>query len=352
MKYIAANAGYKAPVGEEGAVFGSDTTMPTVSTLSSLYPAVPTIQWEDSLVGTEMAKLNPGQTIDLDTIKKYYSDYYPDWIDQQLAGVYKDPAGTTYGHGVDGTAYDQTYAYADIECLDRMISNGTESGATNHVNADTDGDIYWTNTNSSNTTAKIDRSAVTWANAQVKLPSTAGTEEAYNILDELDDLMAVALSYAPTAERNYIGLCGPKAFNKIQNELDPKATFLEGETEVTQTLNGVSTRPGVVGGKLSVASLMICGIKVPFFTSPYLGGCATSSWKWINMKYTTGGVGNIYLINMDNIEIRHLIPITYETWPSHTEVQPGLGNRHIIYSAMTLICRNFASHAALKYIKA
>ncbi len=61
-------------------------------------------------------------------------------------------------------------------------------------------------------------------------------------------------------------------------------------------------------------------------------------------------MGNIYLVNMDNIEIRHLIPITYTETPNYGDWI--LGTRHSIFSAMTLICRNFACHAALKYIAA
>lgn len=230
-----------------------------------------------------------------------------------------------------------------------MISNGTESGDdTTYVSAVTDGDIYWNATNTG--AAVIDRSeaAYAWSDAQIKLPGSAA-EKAYNILDELDDLMATALNYAPTAERNYIGLCSPKALNKVQDELDPKQRYLEGKMDVTQTIEGVSTRPGVQGGKISVAGLTICGVKVPFFTSPYLSGVPTS-WVWENSQLTTGGVGNIYLVNTDNIEIRHLIPITYIETPNYADWI--LGSRHSIFSAMQLICRNFSCHAALKYIKA
>ena len=173
---------------------------------------------------------------------------------------------------------------------------------------------------------------------------------AYNILDELDDLMSSALQYAPTGERNYIGLCSPKALNKVQDELDPKQRFLEFPMEVYQNIDGVTTRPGRLAGKTSVAALSISGVKVPFFTSIYLGGVVPGAWVWENSQYATGGVGNIYLVNTDNIEIRHLIPITYMETPNYSDWI--LGNRHSIFSAMQLLCRNFASHAALKYIAA
>jgi hypothetical protein len=130
--------------------------------------------------------------------------------------------------------------------------------------------------------------------------------------------------------------------NKIQDELDPKARFLEGEMGVTQTLNGISTRTGIEGGKLSVASLMISGVKVPFFQATYLDGTESTNWLWKNSVYTSGGVGNIYLINMDAIEFRTLIPITYKSLPNTTNNSaPGLGNINVLYMAGQLLARQW-----------
>lgn len=342
LHYISAEAtGINANfLGDETAMFSATTGIPAINDLDHLWPAVFHVGFEDTRIAREMAKFQAPPKTDLKVLLDYFNAYYADRIDMQLAGSYLSATV----HGVDTPA---TSTNATIESIDRMISNGTESGASNHVSVDTDGDIYWNATNTG--AAKIDRSAVTWANAQVKLPAAAGTEDAFNILDELDDLMAVAKNYAPTAERNYIGLCSPKALNKIQDELDPKQRFLEFPMEVTQTIGGVSTRAGAVGGKFQVSALAITGIQVPMFDSPYLMGQA-SPWVWENSIYTTGGVGNIYLINTDNIEIRHLIPITYTETPNYADWI--LGNRHSIFSAMQLLCTNFACHAALKYIKA
>lgn len=344
MHYIGAEPStLEAFLGNETAMFAADTAMPAISDIDHVWPSVYMIGWEDTRVANEMAKFQAPPVTGPEFLKKYFADFYWNKVDQQLAGVYLSATV----HGVDTPA---TSTNATIECIDRMISNQTESGVTNHVSAVTDGDIFWGPTNITGTdTAVWDRSAVTTADAQITLPSTPGTEEAYNILDELDDLMATAKAYAPTAERNYIGMCSDKALNKIQDELDPKQRYLEGQMEYTQTLGGVSTRPGALGGKFSAAGLTICGVKVPFFTSPYFSGQA-SPWVWENAKYTTGGVGNIYLINMDNIEIRHLIPFTEIDYPNYGDWV--LGDRHVLVSAMQLLCKNFASHAALKYIKA
>jgi len=286
MHYIKTDPDMKENfLGEETAMFGATTAIPAVEDFDHCWPAVFHLGFEDTRIAREMSKFQAEPKTDLAFLLDYCNTRYADRIDQQLAGVFLDPNGTPTGHGVDAPA---TSTNATIESIDRMISNGTESGATNHVDTNTDGDIYWNATNTG--TAKIARATDTFANAQIKLPTTAATEQAYNILDELDDLMSTALVYAPTAERNYIGLCGPKALNKIQDELDPKQRFLEFPMDVYQTLEGVSTRPGALGGKFSVSALAICGIKVPFFVSPYLQGHADSSWLWKNAKHTTAGL--------------------------------------------------------------
>jgi hypothetical protein len=344
LHYIAADASVlTAWLGNEGAMFAADTNVPDISDIDHIWPATTFMGWEDTRVANELAKIQARPVTGPEFLRKYFADYYWDCIDQQLAGVWNSATV----HGVDTPA---TSTNAQIECIDRMISNATESGANTHVSLETDGDIFWGPTNATGTdTPKYDRSAVATANAQVTLPTVAGTEQAYNILDELDDLMASAKAYAPTAERNYVGLCSDKALNKIQDELDPKERYLEGRMDYTQTIGGVSTRPGALGGKFSCAGLTICGIKIPFFTSPYFAGKATP-WVWENSKYATGGVGNIYLVNMDNIELRHLIPFTEIDYPNYGDWV--LGDRHSLISSMTLLARNFASHAALKYIAA
>ena len=346
LHYISADATYlESALGEEGALFSTDTNIPTISDLNHCWPAVTTEQWESTEVGTQMSKFQKQPVTDADFLKDFFQRKYMDNIDKDLAGVYL----STTVHGVDTPSFDGSTTYSRLETIDRMISNYTESGVANtHVSLAEDGDIYWDV--GSGGTIKINRSSDTWANAQIKLPTTPGTEQAYNILDELDDLMAEAKNYAPTDERNYIGLCSPKAMNKIQDEIDPKQSFLEFPMDIYQNINGVSTRPGRIAGKTSVSALAICGLKVPFFDVPYLGGVVKGAWVWENAKYTTGGVGNIYLVNMDNIEIRHLIPTTYLETPNYGDWI--LGKRHVFYSAMQLLCTNFASHAALKYIKA
>jgi hypothetical protein len=269
----------------------------------------------------------------------------------QICGTYVDFAaggdGTNQGgYGVDAPA--TTGAIAEFESIDRMITNQTESGAANHVSADTDGDVYWNSTGVAGT-ARVDRSGSTAWDAQLKLPAAAATEDAYNICDELDDLMAKCLVYHDYAdgEPDYIALMSPKAYNKVKAENDPKALITE-YSGATQTVNGVTSTPGVPGGKVQISALRLSDIQVPIVTAPYLMGTASSSWLWKNSKYTTGGVGNIYLINQKCLEFRTLIPMTYRSVPAEN----ALETKHTLYMAGQLIGKNWKSHGALKYIKA
>lgn len=338
----AAAAGTAVWLADEGAIFGADTGMPTVVEVQGLWPAVFAVQWEDTKVMTELEKSWRGPQITSEWMKSYFQNLFLDRIDRQLAGV---QISSTV-HGVDSPATDGS-SHAEVESIDRMISSQTESGGTTHVSAATDGDIFWGKTNVTGTdTAVFDRSAVTTSDAQVKLPTTAGTNENYNILDELDDLMASALIYAPTDDRNYIGLCSPHALNKIQDELDPKQRYLEANATVYQTLNGISTRPGNAVGKISVPALTICGVTVPFFTNIYFRGQDGAGWK--NSVYTTAGAGNIYLVHTGTMELRHLLAPTFDSHPNYGDWI--MGNRNLYFIGAQLICRNFHCQAALKYI--
>lgn len=254
-------------------------------------------------------------------------------IDQWLGG-YEIASGV---HGVD------TPAAANIECVDRMISNTTESGQnTTHVSTLSDGNIYWDGAGSS---AKIVRSDtdVTWTNAQITLPSTAGTEEAFDIMTELDDLMVLAKPYSKN--KRYIGLTTGKTLNKIEAEVSPGYRYLEKTVNVAATINGISTRPGHDAG-FDVGALVLSGVTVPVFTSEAL--------PTKNSEYTDTTSGHFYLIDLDELFIRVDIPVTY--------LETGFGSemlsvnyfqsRALLFTVAQLVCTKFQSHAALKWIKA
>ena len=347
FKYIGTDSatGFKGGIGEAGVIVNGTSSFPTPTDVDSIFPAVTELDWLESTVGAALSAIQNEPVNNPAQVKKYMMDYFLDQLNKQLAGV----SVSTTVHGVDTPAVNGTSSKAENESIDRWITNKTESGGTTHVSAAGDGDIFLNEAGSG--TARIDRSASTEWDAQITLPSSAGTEEAYDILSELDDLMAVAKKYRTgSGTPNYIGLCSDKAMNKIQAELDPSGTWLEGQMEVSQTVNGISTRTGVARNR-SVPSIGISGVKVPFFTASHLDGTSASSWLWKNSVYSTGGPGNIYLINNDAWEYRTLIPVTSMQRPNTTNNSaPGLGDINVIYHAGQLIFHNWASHAALKYI--
>jgi len=257
-------------------------------------------------------------------------------IDNWLGGY----NGTTT-HGVDNPAL------ANIECIDRMISNGVESAdSTDYVSTETDGDIYW---DGQGTVAngKIDRSAVAFADAQVTLPGTANKAagKAYNIMEELDDLMAAAKKYSEN--KRYIGLTTDKTLNLIEGELSPGYRYLEKTVNVAATIGGISTRPGHTGG-FDVGAVVLCGVTVPVFTSNAL--------PTKNVKCGTGTetAGHFYLIDLDGMFIRVDIPVTYLETGFGAEMIPVnyWESRAVLFTLCQLVCTNFQSQAALKWIAA
>jgi hypothetical protein len=334
---------------ESGALYSAYTN-PALADIDSIYPAIVKYDWVNTEVAAQLSQIQKSRrTPTLEQLRDYTTRKFWDAVDMMLCGVYVDFAaggnGTNQGgYGADAPATNGANV-ALIESICRMITDATESADGDvHLSAGTDGDVYWNSTGVAGT-ARFDRSAGAGV-ATLRCPTTAGTEEAYNICDELDDLMAKCLVYADEPY-NYIAMMSPKAYNKVKAENDPKALITDYSGAV-QSINGISSTPGVVGGKVQLSALRLSDITVPIATAPYLMGTNSSSWLWMNSNYTTGGVGDIYLINQDNMEFRTLIPFSYRSIPAEDSLQ----TKHTLYMAGQLIAKNYKSHGALKYIAA
>ncbi len=335
---------------ETGALFDA-YNVPALVDEDYIYPALLKVNWVNTEVAAALSGIQRSRrTPSLEQIRDYMSKLFLDILDQQLTGVFNDVvaagAGINPGYGVDSPASNAVPA-AEFESIDRMISNKAESGIATYCSVITDGDIYWNETGAAGGGAvRFDRDAPSIAESQIRLPTggTAAAGEAYNICDELDDLMAKCLVYAEEPY-NYIAMMSPKAYNKIKAEQDPKALIID-YTDARQTINGISSTPGVVGGKVQLSALRLSDITVPIVTVPYLMGTEASGWLWMNTKHTTGGPGNIYLINQDALEFRTLVPITYRAVPTES----ALETKHTLWMAGQLIGWNWMSHGALKYI--
>jgi hypothetical protein len=337
---------------ESDVLYGT-TAVPPLVDVDKIYPAVLKVEWTNTEVAQAMSQLQRSRsTPNLEQLRDYFSNLFWDRVDQQITGVFNDAlaagAGINPGYGVDSVA-SSGGTIAEFECLDRMLTNHVESGHTVYVGTDTDGDIYWNSVGAVGGGAvRIDRSTgdnAIW-DCQMRLPTggSAAAGEAYNICDELDDLMAKCLMYAKEPY-NYIAMMSSAAYNKIKAEQDPKALIID-YSDARQTVGGISSTPGVVGGKVQLSALRLSDITVPIVTVPYLQGTAGSGWLWMNSKHTTGGPGHIYLINQDAIEFRTLIPLTYKSVPAENYLE----TKHCLYMAGQLIGKNFASCGALKYI--
>ena len=335
------------PMLENGALYGT-TSVPQLTDVDFVYPAIFHIDWSNTEVAAAMSQIQRSRTTPtLQEIRDYMTDLFWDKVDQQLIGTYLDPAGTTTGHGVDTPATVDLgggVSVATFESIDRWISGAAESGGTNYVSAATDGDIFL---NASGTgTAKFDRSANGF-DCNLRLPTTESIAagEVYNICDELDDLMTKCLAYNNDDTPNYVAYMSPKVYNKIKAENDPKALITDYQ-DAAQTINGITSTPGVIGGKVQLSALRLSDITVPIVTDKYFMGTGASNWVWKTSKHTIGGPGHVFLVNQNAAEFRILIPFSYRA----VQAENALETKHTLYMAGQLIFKNAKSHGALKYI--
>ena len=142
-----------------------------------------------------------------------------------------------------------TPAGNDFESLDRVtaastmdstgtgyaatVSGGASTTHTAHISAAADVDIY-----------SIDRSANTWADAEIDIASDAGLTERTLSLDHLDGMFQKIWVRGGNPK---VILTGYDTLMRIQQLLQSQQRFME-EKRVTPTYNGVKGVPGVEAG--------------------------------------------------------------------------------------------------------
>jgi len=304
-----------------------DTDVPDITDIDSVHPAIMGFHWKDTLAAALKRAWQPHPPFKNDPqwLKGYYSELFWDKMDKFLV------QGVDTPNGISGTSYH-------IESLDRILSSKEEADGS-QVSAATDPDILFGESGKT-----IDRSAATTYDAAVHTPG-AGADTAAEVLtlDTIDDEFALAKVYSKN--KNYIGLTNDGGMNALQKLVDPKHRLLDGNTEVAITMDGVDTRPGAkAAGRIQIASLATTGITIPMFTSPHITGQTT---------VITDGEFNIYFLDLDEIEVRVAMPVTYLSTDNNMMLPIGsLKHEHLLLQASQLVPTKFKSHCAIKYQKA
>jgi hypothetical protein len=313
---------------------GTAESAPTIISLEELEPAYLVDPWETSLMSRTRATWQADPKLNPAFIKKYHTELLPNQLDNQLTQT------------VDTVSNDGS-SNLNMESIDRILSTYAESGVATHVSHATDGDLHW---GDSTANGKIDRSADTddtfgcGAGDGISLPAAAAARVLS--LDYIDDVLAESIPFS--RRKRYIGLLGPKTLNEMNKLVDPKQRFLDAPMDVQITMNGVSTRRGTEAG-FSVASFISNGLQIPMFTSRHVANETAANRS---ATVADADIGNIYFIDMDEIELRVAIPVTYlETPPAAMLTGDTMMTRHWYMYAAQLIGNNFRAHAAVKYLK-
>lgn len=289
----------------EAAVSLGETDIPTLAKVNFTDPAVMYNYWDASL----LAKLKhnwedtPGQSAE-DFFKDYFAMQHPLNLNAKLC----TETGTLAAGGGNFDNY--------IESIDRVCSDAAEELLLDAGDCDIHG---------------FDRSA--------------NEAEAYNdinggalrnlTLDLLDDMVADCKKYSE--RRNFIFLTDEVQLNKIESLEDVKRRYADTDKWKIDAVNGVNTRRGEVAG-FAVSEYIAAGIPIPIFTSQHVHNEA-------------GGNGNIYLLDMDHIEIRVALPTVYiSTEQGHFPLLDSMFFKYMYLTVAQLIADKYSCHGAVKYL--
>ena len=309
---------------------GSAESAPTVATIEDLSPAHVIDPWETSLPSRTKATWQAQPKLDPGFIKQYHAENLPNQLDNMLTVSVDSPSNNA--------------SVFNIESIDRICS-GYDEASTTYCSAATDPDLWW-----GGAAAKIDQSGDSdytfqgGAGGGLDLPSVAAARVL--TLDMIDDAVAESMNYSK--RKRYIAITGHKTINEMQKLIDPKQRYMDNPMDVQYAINGVNTRPGEKTG-FTVASYVSNGIEIPFFGTRHAAN-ETSDNR--SATITDADIGNIYILDLDAIELREAIPITYlETPPSAMLTGDVMKTRHAFLCASQLFATSFRAHAAIKYLK-
>lgn len=322
-------------VGVDGAstpyASGSVESGPTFVALEQFKPAYIVDPWETDFTSDVESEWQPFPNNDKEWLRQYHAEKLPNALDVMLT------------LDIDALANDGS-SNLNVESIARICSKAAEA-TTTYCSSAADPDIHW-----GKSTALIDRDADTddtfggGAGSGIDIPGSAAARVLN--LDMIDDAFAASLDYANSD--NYIMITGARTINEISSLIDPKQRFVDGPMDVQYTVNGVQTRRGTDTG-FSVASFISNGIRLPIFPNKHVSG---EGGRNITTKITDADIGDIYILNMDDIHLRYAVPsIMWSTPPEARMTGDIMKDRHMIMTAVQLICTNFRSQSAVKYLK-
>ena len=290
----------------EGATTLGETDIPTLQKVNYTDPAVMYNYWDASL----LAKLKhnwedtPGMSAEA-WFKGYFAEQHPLNINEKLCFDTDTPAQ-------GGGSFDNY-----IESIDRVCSDQAESAL---LTLPGDNDIHGFDRSNGEAEAYVDLNGGTLRNLT---------------LDLIDDMVAETKKFS--RRRNFIMLTDEVQLNKIESLEDVKRRYVSQDKWKIDTVNGVNTRRGEPAG-FAVSEYIAAGIPIPIFTSQHTHAAS-------------GGNGNIYLLDMDHIEIRVALPTVYiSTEMGHFPLLDSLFFKYMYLTVAQLIADKYSCHGAIKYL--
>ena len=310
--YVYATTSALRALAETTPLFTSvDTDMPDVTDFDYIEPAYVDLPWHVTMQGMLKAGWTRKPNMTPELLRAYNMERFVHLLDEDLCL----------------TCDSYSASRITLDSIDMIIANKANEDLSGVDVGDCD---LW----HTQTAVDVDRSATTY-DAQVDLPATEVNRTL--TLDMIDNIMATAKKYG---SGNYIAFTNDDTVNALQKLIDPKGRYLHGEKEVEITANGVSTRKGVGAGRLPVSTILTNGLTIPVFTDP---NCAVP---------VSGGAGNLYFIDLEHIELRVALPISYfhTDFGQHFLLTDTPDVKHDIFFGAQLIADKFNCHAGIKYI--
>ena len=207
-----------------------DTTKPTFQQVAAK-PKTVAHTFDMSEVAIFLADKDDGMGDIRSVLKEEVGKHHAEHINVMLTQDVDTPAGN------DFESLDRVTAASTMDSTGTgyaaTVSGGSSTTHTAHISAASDVDIY-----------SIDRSANTWADAEIDLASDAGLTERTLSLDHLDNMFQKIWVRGGNPK---VILTGYDTLMRIQQLLQSQQRFME-EKRVTPTYNGVKGVPGVEAG--------------------------------------------------------------------------------------------------------